>query len=284
MKIKLSLLLAVIFTIPVGAVEPLLPTEVGAPVTRLVEIFSQEQPSGHGTLTYKIGTDTQTITFGTTPQYARGIVFHSSALPTAFREEIKGLHILQFTLGTLRPKAADKIPQFGHISLITRKIPGQQTVFKATTPQGKRTVPEGLAVLLFTPPTASINRSDEDKLRDSYFAQSGVITVTPVGSPELVDTDADKGRLTFKAQTFRLDFNVMMATPFNTQLLDLRGQVDAPLYWPAGKTSEQFIANVAKDSLKSSPLPVQMPEGILHHKRDVAGSTKKDTRLTPKSK
>jgi len=114
-------------------------------------------------------------------------------------------------------------------------------------------------LLLFSSPSLKTSQSDEDKLRNTYFAQSGVITVTPLKIPEPVDVKAEGKRLKFRRQLMKLEFNATLVTPFSTIQNDLKGFAEFLVYWPSGKSAKTFAKRIATESLASSTTTIPEP-------------------------
>jgi len=280
-----SFILLAILAIIVCAfyVSPLLGTaglKDGPPET--IDLFAGEVHPGTGTLVYRQGAKVELIELGAqSGHYGLGIVFHSSALPEAFQKEFQNTHIIQIVLGTMTSKLQEQVPEFGGISLITKKIPSHPQIFNTKLRTAASSDILNLGLMLVTSPSTPREQVDEQKLKSTYFAQSGTIILTPLETFRPIQTDNAGTIIKFRTQTVRLEFNNELATPFSGEKAELQGKLEIPLYWPDGKPAELFAKKIANRSLAGmSAPPSQPPTGITRHNRNLAGSTKKDAAPT----
>ena len=87
-----------------------------------------------------------------------------------------------------------------------------------------------MALLLITSPSAPSEQSDEEKLKGTYFAQSGTITATTVGISTKMLIRSQGKSLSFRKQSLRLIIDAKLVTPFNTQETSLSGAIEIPIY------------------------------------------------------
>ncbi len=261
------------------AAPPLLgATKPGEVPAELLDIFATDAHPGTGTVVFHQGEKVELVELG--PQsghYGLGIVFHSSALPEAFQEEFHDTHIIQIVLGTMASKLQSQVAQFGGISLITRKIPSQSQTFhtKPLTAQSHDIL--NLGLLMISSPSMLREQADEQKLKGTFFGESGTVILTPLAKFRSIQTETSGNPLHFKTQTMRLEFNSQLGTPFSNEKAELQGKLEIPIYWPEGKPAELFAKKIATRSLAGmSAPPSEPPTGITQHKHNLAGSTKKD--------
>lgn len=134
--------------------------------------------------------------------------------------------------------------------------------------------PKEFALMMFHSPQMPTNSSEEEKLKNTFFAQGGSILLAPLGEPT-VHLVKDRGQsLRFKSQRYRAEIHVQLVTPFNSQPAQLDGSVELPLYQPHGKDSELFAKNISSQNAPDFSTPPR-PEGISEHRRELAGSTRK---------
>lgn len=247
-----------------------------SPALELGQLFSVETRPGRGTLIYRQGAKSEKVELGAAAgHYGMGVVFRGSLLPTPYSQDYGNARILQIALGTLKANLQAQVPQFGSLTLIMKEIPKQRTVLKLLIPSGKDASLKELGLLLFTSPSTPSEQGDEDKLKGTYFAQSGTIALTPLGSAEKLEVRSQGRIVGFKSQTVRLEIDALLATPFTTQETTLKGSIELPLYWPVGKEAKAMTRRIAADSLGTAPA-LPGPEGLTTHKREIAGSNKKD--------
>jgi hypothetical protein len=232
-----------------GAPKPL------PPKPRFIEVFSPNQNPGKGTLSYKTSEKVQSVQLGgQSGYYGVGMIFHGSQLPDNFRQELKDRFIVQIALGNLGAKEKKVVSEFSALTLLLKKLPTEKKKLKTVLPTGKDAKIDEGALILFSNPDSPVDQADEEKLRGTFFANSGVLTVTPLGKPEVVDIQADNGHYKFKTQTMRIELNSLLVTPFNIQPADLRGNLEIPIFWPHDKRSESFAKHIAEESL-GTPTP-----------------------------
>jgi hypothetical protein len=264
-------LLSLVLASPCFAAPPLLGIPKAASRPRFIEAFSPEQNPGKGTLSYKTGDKVRSIQLGgQSGFYGVGMIFHGTQLPDNFKQELKDRYIVQVALGNLTAKDKNLIPEFAAVTLILKKLPTEKKTVKTVMPTGKETKIDEGALILFSNPETPTDRADEEKLRGTYFANSGVLTLTPVGKPEVVDIRADNGHYKFKTQAMRMEFNSLLVTPFNVQPADMRGTLEIPIFWPHDKRSELFAKHIAEESLGTPQGGATPSEATPRHPRDLA--------------
>ncbi len=245
---------------------------------RLLEIFNAEQLPGSGSLDYKVGDKVEKIALSQeSGYYALGMIFEGASLPEQYGKDFKKNQIIQIAMGSVRSKLQGQIPQFGAITLITNKIPAGKAKYPLVVPSGRESPLDEMGFLLMTGPTTPNDRSDEEKLKNTYFALSGSLTVTPRGKSRLMEVKSQGKRLNFKMRIMRVVFDAALVTPFNASPATLKGTIDFPVYQASGKEAETLTQRIATESLETTA-SLAGPEGLTIHNRDVAGSTKKDAK------
>lgn len=235
-----------------ASAENKVPLIVEAPTKKtILDVFDPKEHPGQGALTFKTpSTPTETIELGTAAErYAYGMVFHGSILPEPYRTDLARHTVIQITLGNLGSKAEGKVPQFGMLSLITTEMPTKTRVFRAALPPENLKKLTDQALIQLTSPLSARDRSDEDSLKNTYYSQSGTVTLEPVGPVDKVQIKGPEGLLAFKLRKMKLSFNALLATPFNSVGSDLTGSLQLSLFWPDGKRSESFMKKIAFESL-----------------------------------
>lgn len=272
----LPILLITTFITPAFAADklPLLEEGEAPAVTKIFEGLSPALDPGKGKLTFKHGGQSQPLELGGNDGfYGMGMIFHASSLPRAFEEEFAGKHVLQLTLGRTLEKAVDKVVHFGTIALIFDKLPTKKLTLKAVLPDARRNRIEPGALITFLSPLTPKDRSDEQKLKESFFSQNGTVSLTPLKKPESIDVKHQGSKLAFKSQRFKVEMNTVLSTPFNTEAADLGGNFELPVYWPDGKVSEMWVRRVASQSLSGLMSPASAPTVNLPANRGLTGST-----------
>jgi len=241
---------------------------------KLNDVFSVDKTPGTGKLVYSQGDKTETIELGTeSGHYSMGLVFKNSLLPESVTKDLKGDEVVQIVLGTQKGKVQFQIPQFGSATLISRGIDSLRNTYKLTIPNGAPNQDPAIALLLFTSPQTPTEQSDEEKLKGTFFAQSGKLIITPAGKSDTLSVRYQGKMLNFKKQNFTVKLDAALVTPFNSSENSLKGEITFPIYTAKGKAAEALIRKIAGDSLGGMPsAPTQ--DGISTHNRDVAGSSK----------
>lgn len=261
-------LLASLFILGSTCAHAITPVKVG-------ELFSNEKNPGLGKLVYTSGEKTETIEFGgDSGHFGMGLVFTNKVLPESVIKDLKGDEIVQIVMGTQRGKIKLQVPQFSSATLISRGISSTHNSYKLTVPSGSGEQDPAIALLLFTSPQTASEQSDEDKLKSTFFAQSGRLTVVPKGRRELLSVRYQGKNINFNVQTLSVTVDAHLVTPFNSLENTLKGEIEFPVYSPKGKAAEDMLRKIAADSLGGlTTAPVS--EAISSHRRDVAGSPAK---------
>ena len=118
-------------------------------------------------------------------------------------------------------------------------------------------------------PSTKGDQTDEEKLKGTYFAKSGTITVTPIKSPQSISIKSQGKRIAFKKQTMKLEFDAKLGTPFNTAESSLAGSVEFSVYWPNGKEAKELARRISTESM-GKPNPFTHPPGT-PPQREVSG-------------
>jgi len=227
---------------------------------QLMELFDVEKQAGEGSIVFEFGAQKETITFGKEAgQYGLAMVFPGSSLPAQYRKDFKNEEIIQIAFGATRSKLKGQVPQFGAATLIASQIPTKPTRYKLVMPSTKANPETNIAFMLFTSPSTSNDRSDEEKLKGTLFAQGGSLTFTPKSEFVMKERPYQRGKMQFKVMLVEVKFDAELATPFNTQKGSLKGSVQLPLYVPYGKAAEEIARQLASSSLSGAPEPASKP-------------------------
>jgi len=240
---------------------------------KINDLFSTEKTPGAGKLVYTSGEKTETIEFGgESGHFGMGLIFGSKVLPPSVMKDLKGDEVVQIVMGTQRNKIKLQVPQFSSATLISRGISSTHNAYKLTVPNGSEQGP-AIALMLFTSPQTASEQSDEDKLKGTFFAQAGRLTVVPKGRTQTLTVRYQGKNINFGVQTLSISVDAQLVTPFNSLENTLKGEIEFPVYSPKGKAAEDMLRKIAADSLGGlSAAPVS--GAISTHNRDVAGSSK----------
>jgi hypothetical protein len=239
----------------------------------LDSLITDKNP-GLGSLNFHHGTENEFIELGPA-HYGYGIIFSSAAFPEFTAEEFKGKYLLQIALGNTKSKETKKAAQFSTLSILSQAFPSKAKTFNVVLRSAKPLGFEEKALVLFSSPKLGFDISEEEKLKDTYYGRAGTIAIHAQDSPTLVNVKGQSEPVSFKSQMYRIDFKVALSTPFNPVDGDLTGVMLLPVYWPAGKSAEKFTRQIASKN-PTNLTPVQAPEGITSHKRELSGSTRRD--------
>ena len=206
----------------------------------LGDFFTPDREPGDGRLAYKEGSKTEGIEFGAQGgHYGMGVIFRGSELPAPYSKDFQNSSIIQIAFGTLKTKLLSQVPQFGSATLIVNEIPKTRTKYRLVVPTNKDASLKEMALLLFTSPSAPADQSDEEKLKGTFFAQSGTITASTVGISTKVVIRSQGKSLSFRKQSLRLIVEAKLATPFNTQETDLRAPSSSPSIGPSARRQKR---------------------------------------------
>jgi hypothetical protein len=222
----------------------------------LSDVFSVSSTPGEGTLTYSQGTESESITLGAdSGLYGLALSLKGSWFPAPLRKDFDKSNLIQIALGRLKSKLNGKIPQFGMATLISPQMPKDATAFHFVAPNQKAKTDQPRAVLYFTSPQSSLSQGDQTKLQSTFFGKKGGIIVTPMGESEQVFVPTQNGRVAFKKQKMKFEFQTVLATPFNDQEKKLTGTVIFPVFTAHGKGAEDLAMRLGGALEEYSNLP-----------------------------
>lgn len=219
----------------------------------LVEVFSVEKNPGVGQLKFSSGKQAQTYQLGSqTGLYAMGMVFKGNDLPASFQKQLAGKSIIQVALGTGRSKLKGQLPQFGALTLIGNGLSSDKTEYPIFNPKMSQRRPVNYSFLLFTPPSTPNSRTDEDKLRTTFLAETGRLVVNEKGGEKIVDVNFDGAQLKFQMHLAVMSLSAELGSPFNPAKSTFTGDIQFPIYSPHNGAAQAFIRRVAAESLQST--------------------------------
>jgi hypothetical protein len=223
------------------------------------EAFSTEKNPGSGTLRFSKATgEPLTITLGAeSGHYISGLVFPNDALPPGLRDEFKNSDAIQLSFGTQPTSVGARIGQFGAVTLKVSRGTKPQRILPLKMP-GMNEVPLAESgYLLFASPEMLSAGSDEEKLKNTFFAREGSLSLVATALPRSLLVLAGGRKIAFKIQPMRMDIEAILATPFNTEEPRLVGKVEYPLYYPDGASARAYLRQIAETTFnaKSSLRP-----------------------------
>jgi hypothetical protein len=241
--------------------------------------ISIETLENSGQLEFKVGEKTELFEFGKgKPHYAMGLVFSRKNLPSSFANSIGKNQIIQIALGNRNATAPDLITQFGSLTLKIEDFPGTdalkvtfQDTSKAEKDQGQS------AFLILNSSQMTFSQEDQEKLKSTYFSESGEIVVTPSNAVEKISLPNGTKKLSFKRKNFSLTLDAKLGTPFSGGKGSVKGTFQIPVFWPHGTEADAFVSELAESSLdknpeisppKEAPRTLASPEETLKPKRD----------------
>ncbi|MBI3293310.1 MAG: hypothetical protein HYZ71_01110 [Deltaproteobacteria bacterium] len=222
--------------------------------TAFTELFNLKQNASLGELSFRRGTTTEKLSFGaTTGLYAIGFEVDSTLLPAPYQNQFKGQQVLQIILGNANP--GDKLSQFGSFLLVA-DVSGNQSQLRVPT-KDNQSSRNALYVQFRSPQTPS-NTADEEALKSTFFASSGVGRVDPKGKPEGLAVSFSDRRLRFSKRRVRVELNTLLATPFNPESADIKGAIELALFSPGSDETTSFLREVLAETLRA-PTPKGPP-------------------------
>jgi hypothetical protein len=131
-----------------------------------------------------------------------------------------------------------------------------------------------MAFLLFTSPSTPNQQSDEEKLKTTYFARNGKITVTPKGKAIGLDINYQGKMVPFRVQNYLIEIDTPLSTPFSPQEGTLKGTIQIPIYCPDGPAGKEITKSIAAQSFNTTS-PVKIPAELFPPDRDVSSKKTK---------
>jgi hypothetical protein len=206
-------------------------------------------------------------------------VLHGKLLKEAEFSELKEKLITQVTLGQWS-KSEEEAPIFhplSQMSFIADNLPTKTEIFTLEPiTQAKKLKPHQ-ALLLWNNSGNFKERTDEEKLKTSFFGEKGSVLLSLKGEPQLVEVKSQDKGIALKTQMLRMEFvGAVIGSPFNTDKMTLNGTIEIPAYWPSEKESEKWARQIASDNFFTAPVPQgeKAPESIQHHSPHLKGSSK----------
>ncbi|NDD03614.1 MAG: hypothetical protein EB078_01795, partial [Proteobacteria bacterium] len=238
--------LFLIFLLGISFLGNATPASSSIPVLKTMEIFSVDQIAGEGQLDFKLGESNESIEFGKDKtHYGLGLVFTQNNLPESYQKMIGDYQVIQIALGNRGNIPADLQPQFGSITIKVKKIPtlrpiriNIQDIQKADKEKRES------AFFVFNSSQTKISTDDQEKLKATFFSETGVITLSPIGSAEKVTVKSEGKNLPFKKQMMKLMVNGQVGNPFTTVKGSLLGTVQFPIYWAAETESQELVSGL----------------------------------------
>jgi|688.fasta_scaffold28245_8 hypothetical protein len=220
-----------------------------------VELFSIEQISGDGKVEFKLNEQTEVIEFGKDKShYGLGLVFTQKNLPDSYKKSIGNFQVIQIALGNRGTASSELIPQFGALTLKVSKIPTLRPIkIKIQDTQKADKQKEESGFIVFNSSQMKLNNDDQEKLKNTFFSESGEINLSPVGNAERILVKSEGKSLSFRRQMMSLSIQAEVGNPFNTGRGKLSGSVQFPVYWATEKGSENLVSELAQKSLDRNP-------------------------------
>lgn len=217
-------------------------------------LFSIENISSEGKLEFKIGQQNELIEYGKDkPHYGIGMVFLQKNLPESFLKDLGKHELIQIALGN-KGNTGELVTQYGAITLRLPKIPTQGKItlkFQDVSKPDKSR--NESAFLIFNSSQMKFSMDDQEKLKNTFFTNSGELTLSPLGSAQTVSIKNKGTKLAFRKQTVRIEIKANLGTPFTSDKASLSGNVEIPLYSPASEEADAFISELAETSLERNP-------------------------------
>ncbi len=230
--------------------EPAKPNATDKVNVKLTELFGTEETPGSGSIGYSVGPQLQKIALGKeSGVYALGLVFENIDLPAQLKKNKLKQAVIQLAIGVNRSKLAGQVPQFAAMTILSNDTPQLRKVYPLVVPNPGDKNRKEMAFLLFTPPTTPAERTDEDKLKTTFFANGGKIALTPYGGTQSLDAKRNGDRLKFNVRFYEAEIDGDLVTPFHTEPGKIQAKFKFPLYWPANEAARRLVQRMAQDSL-----------------------------------
>ncbi len=234
---------------------PAQPTSTDRVNIKLTELFGTEETPGSGYLGYTMGATSQQVNLGKeSGLYAMGLVFEGIDLPQQIKKGIEKQVVIQMAIGVNRSKLAGQIPQFGAMTVLALDIPKGKRIFPFVVPNPKDKNRKEMAFFLFSPPNTPSERTDEEKLKTTFFANNGVMSYEPKSAVQTLEVKRNGERLKFSVQFMEAEIDAGLATPFSAEPGRIRGKFKFPLYWPSNLPARKLVQKMARDSLEGGSI------------------------------
>lgn len=251
------------------------PPAAAAPSLPLVDLFSVEQNPGRGTLEYVKAGENEKIVFGPeSGHYLLGMVFSNDTLPETIQNDFKRNEVIQLAMGTINRFTSGRVGQFGAATLmVSRETQAKRVVPLRIPGSTEAPLPES-GLFLFTSPEMQVQMSDEEKLKGTFFAKGGSVTLSASGSPRSIQVTADGKKIPFKMQSMRMEILANLVTPFNSAEHSLHGRVEFPMYWPDGPAGKKLAKQLAGNSFNAKN-SIAVPDDMGTKRRNMTGAPNK---------
>ena len=91
---------------------------------------------------------------------------------------------------------------------------------------------------------------DEEKLKETVFAEAGKLTVRPQGDRRIVEYLTKREKYKFYSQEMKMEWSVELTTPFSTVKRTLAGSTQFPVVWPKDVAAKNLTRRIASESFK----------------------------------
>ncbi len=238
-----------------GVLDAAKPSATDKVNVKLTELFGTEENPGSGVIGYTLGQSSQQVKLGKeTGIYGMGLVFDGIDLPQRLKKGIEKQVVIQLALGVNRSKLAGQIPQFGAMTILSLETPVGKKTYPFVVPNPRDKNRKEMAFMLFSPPNTPSERTDEEKLKSTYFANEGLISLEPKGGIQVLEVKRNGERLKFSVRFMEAEVDGGLSTPFSAEPGRLRGKFKFPLYWPSNLPARKLVQKMARDSLEGGSI------------------------------
>jgi len=256
--------------VPVPSLPLAVPT-IAPPPLPLVDIFSADKNPGRGTFELTRGGATEKIVIGPEAgHYVMGMVFSNDVLPDAVALDFKNNEVIQLAFGTLATAAGQKVGQFGASTLMVARGTHLLRLVPLRIPgPSQPSLPES-GFLLFNSAEMASQQADDEKLKGTFFAKAGSISLSPATKMRSIQVTSQGRKVPFRMQGMRMELLATLITPFNNEEAQLRGTVEFPLYWPDGPSGKRVAKQLA-DASFNAKTAIRVPDELGNPKRALTG-------------
>ena len=229
--------------------------------------FSLDELPSDGKIEIKVGDKTESLELGKNKsQYAMGLFFSKKHLPEKFFKSLGDRQALQIAFGNRGSSSGEFMSQFGSLHIKLNRFPTAtpSRIKMHDTLQHKREKSDS-AFLIFNSSQSRFTAEEQEKLKTTFFSESGDITLNTSEAPQSVWVKHDGQRLAFKRQLLQVTLVATLGTPFNHEKGQVTGTFKTPVYWPASPEASAWMNKLTQSQLERAPEitpPEQAPRSL----------------------
>lgn len=217
--------------------------------------FSLDELPSDGKIEIKMGDKTESLDLGKNQsQYAMGLFFSRKHLPEKFFKSLGDRQALQIAFGNRGSSSGELMSQFGSLHIKLSRFPtATPTRIKMHDTLQYKKEKSDSAFLIVNSSQSRFTAEEQEKLKTTFFSESGDITLTTSDAPQSVWVKHDGQRLAFKRQLLQVTLVATLGTPFNNEKGQVTGTFKSPVYWPASAEASAWMKKLTQTQLERAP-------------------------------